>query len=354
MVRSSPKRMLIDLGVTVLILSGAVLLSLALSTVDDDNNPFAMAVFILAVSLVARFTEGYLWGIGASLVGTFCVNYIFTYPFWNFDVTYPGYPLTVMVMLIVSILISALTSRAKHQEQLRLEMERERVHADLLRAVAHDIRTPLASILGAASALQEQELSGEDQRGMIDSIQKDAKWLVRVTENLLSVTRFSGNDARLQKQDEVLEEIVGSAVIKYRRTPGALPVQVDMPEEILIVPMDATLIEQVLINLFDNVSTHGQTATHIWLTIARQGDRVLLRVEDDGVGIPAGQLPRVFDGSARQIAQSRPDDRRSMGIGLSVCRSIVHAHGGEMSASTSARGGAAFEFYLPCSEAKNV
>ncbi len=353
MVRSSPQRMLIDLGLTVLILSGAVLLSLVLSTVDDDNNPFAMAVFILAVSLVARFTEGYLWGIGASLVGTFCVNYIFTYPFWNFDVTYPGYPLTVMVMLIVSILISALTSRAKHQEQLRLEMERERVHADLLRAVAHDIRTPLASILGAASALQEQELSGEDQRGMIDSIQKDAKWLVRVTENLLSVTRFSGNDARLQKQDEVLEEIVGSAVLKYHRSDTALPVSVDVPRDILLVPMDATLIEQVLLNLFDNVSAHAEGATRIWLHIAQEGDRVTLSIEDDGCGISPGLPPQPLREAVAPV-RPRPDDRRNMGIGLSVCRSIVRAHGGELSVSKSkTHGGLCVRFYLPLAERKS-
>ena len=222
------------------------------------------------------------------MVGTFCVNYIFTYPFWSFDVTYPGYPLTMAVMLIVSILISTLTSRAKHQEQLRLEMEREKMHADLLRAVAHDIRTPLASILGAGSVLQEQELSKEDQRALIDSIHKDAEWLVRVTENLLSVTRFSGGDARLQKKDEVMEEIIGSAVLKYHRSPEALPVSVDAPQDILLVPMDATLIEQVLLNLFDNVSAHGKGASRIYLTVKREADRVSLTLEDDGVGIPSG------------------------------------------------------------------
>ena len=342
------KRTLVDLSLFLLILGLAVLLSLALSTVNDDNNPFAMAVFILAVSLVARFTEGYAWGIAASVVGTFCVNYIFTYPFWSFDVTYPGYPLTMAVMLIVSILISTLTSRAKHQEQLRLEMEREKMHADLLRAVAHDIRTPLASILGAGSVLQEQELSKEDQRALIDSIHKDAEWLVRVTENLLSVTRFSGGDARLQKKDEVMEEIIGSAVLKYHRSPEALPVSVDAPQDILLVPMDATLIEQVLLNLFDNVSAHGKGASRIYLTVKREADRVSLTLEDDGAGIPSGLLPQILSGT---LARARPDDRRSMGIGLSVCRSIVRAHGGEFTLGRSrSHGGACIQFYLPCAE----
>lgn len=114
--------------------------------------------------------------------------------------------------------------------------------------------------------------------------------------------------------------------------------------------MDATLIEQVLINLFDNVSAHAGTATGIWLDIARQEGRVVVSVEDDGRGIPPGMLPGLFDGGAHRRAQGRPDDRRSMGIGLSVCRSIIHAHGGEMYAGRSPRGGARFRFTLPCED----
>jgi len=336
------------------IMALAITLSMALSGLHNDNNPFATPLFILAVALVARLTDGYLWGIAASLVGTFCVNYMFTYPFWQFDATLTGYPLTFLMMLVVSIIISALTTQIKRQEQLRFEMEREKMHANLLRAIAHDIRTPLASIMGASSALRDQALSGEDRAALLDGVNRDAQWLVRVTENLLSVTRFTGGDVALTKTDEVLEEIIGSAILKYRRAPDALPVRVAQPEHILIVPMDATLIEQVLINLFDNVSAHGQTATQIWLDIAWKPDRVVLRVEDDGAGIPDHLLPGILDGSAHHGIQERPDVRRSMGIGLSVCRTIVRAHGGDMKIGRSPRGGAAVTFYLPFPEVKNV
>ena len=335
------------------IMALAISLSMMLSALHDDNNPFATPLFILAVALVARLTDGYLWGIAASLVGTFCVNYMFTYPFWQFDVTLTGYPLTFLMMLVVSVIISALTTQIKRQEQLRFEMEREKMHANLLRAIAHDIRTPLASIMGASSALKAQALEPADREALLDGIDRDAQWLVRVTENLLSVTRFTGGDVALTKTDEVLEEIVGSAILKYRRAPDALPVQVTQPEQILIVPMDATLIEQVLINLFDNVSAHGKTATRIWLDIACAPGSVTLRVEDDGVGIPTQLLPGILDGSARHGMQTRSDDRRSMGIGLSVCRTIVRAHGGDMKVGSSSHGGAAVSFYLPFSEEYN-
>lgn len=338
-----------NLGICLGLMGTAVAVSLALSGVNDDNNPFAVPVFILTMALIARLTDGYIWGIAASLVGTFCVNYMFTYPFWEFDLTLTGYPLTFAMMLVVSIFISALTTQIKHQEQLRFEAEREKMRSNLLRAIAHDIRTPLASILGASSALSEQRLAPQDRDALVEAIHRDAGWLARVVENLLSVTRFTDGDMSLNKAEEVVEEIVGSAVVKYRRSESALPIHVRQPDTILIAPMDATLIEQVLLNLFDNVSAHAQGATGIWLTIEEKPDRVALRVEDDGAGISPSKLAQLFDGQP----PARGDDGRNMGIGLSVCRAIVQAHGGELVAGRSHRGGAAFTFDLPCTEAEH-
>lgn len=340
------KKPMFDFISFMLIMMAAVLFSMALSRVNDDNNPFSLPVFILAVALVARITTGYVWGIIASVVGTLCVNYFFTYPFWEFDITYPGYPLTMAAMLVVSVLISALTSQIKQQETLRFEIEREKMHANLLRAISHDIRTPLSSILGASSTLQMQALSDTDRNTLLAGIQRDAEWLIRVTENLLSITRLSGDNVKIKKEDEVLEEIIGSAILKYHSTPGSLPVEVDSPAEILIVPADGVLIEQVLINLFDNVSVHAAGASRIWLHVS-EDDGAVVSVEDDGEGIPPSILPAILDGTMRPADHSHSDDRRSMGIGLSVCRSIIRAHGGELVAGKSRHGGAAFRFNLP-------
>lgn len=343
-------RMFVDFVILLLIMGGAVGLSLLLSGVNDDNNPFSMAVFILAVVLVARSTRGYVWGIAASLVGTFCVNYIFTYPFWAFDISYPGYPLTMAVMGIVSVIVSTLTTRIKRQEELRFEAESEKMRANLLRAISHDLRTPLAAILGASSALTEQRLPEEEQRELLRGIRRDAQWLVRVTENLLSVTRISGGDIKLRTEDEVVEEIIGSAILKYRRETGALPVTVEMPDEILVVPMDAVLIEQVLINLFDNVSAHAEGAGQIWLRVQSQPERISVSVEDDGCGFPEQGLPELLNSVSQRALQERSDGRRSMGIGLSVCRSIIEAHGGTLTVGKSTHGGAAVHFELPREE----
>ena len=347
---SKVKKTLFHLLIFCLTLGRAVLFSLLLSRVDNDNNPFAMAIFILAVAVIARLTDGYLWGIAASLAGTFCVNFMFTRPFWEFNVTYPGYPLTFAAMLIVSCLISALTTQVKKQEQLRYEIEREKIHADLLRSIAHDIRTPLSSIVGASSSLAEQDLPPEDVRALAAGIHRDAEWLVRVTENLLSVTRFTGSGAPLRKKEEVLEEIIGSAVLKYHRTENALPVSADILPDILTVPMDGTLIEQVRINLCDNVSTHAKGADRIWLHISQTPETVTLSVEDNGPGIPLLLLQQLRKGQT-VLPGNHSDKKRSMGIGLSVCRSIIRAHEGDLSIGNSIRhGGAAFRFTLPKKE----
>ena len=354
MERNGRRGVIRDVLVFTLILAVATLLSMALSGIHDDNNPFATPVFILAVALTARRTDGYAYGIAASLVGTFCVNYMFTYPFWEFDIAQPGYPLTFAMMLVVSVIISALTTQIKRQEQLRFDAEREKMHANLLRAIAHDLRTPLSAILGASSALREQALSPEDRAALLEGIGRDAQWLVRVTENLLSVTRFTGGTVTLKKTDEALEEIIGSAIVKYRRAEGALPVYVERPDRLLLVPMDAMLVEQVLINLFDNVGAHAGTATGIWLRVEEEPGRVVIRVEDDGKGFPAGPPEALFEGRLRGDGERGGDRRRSMGIGLSVCRTIVRAHGGEMTAGRSGRGGAAIAFTLPCTEESYV
>ncbi|MBR3196844.1 MAG: DUF4118 domain-containing protein [Clostridia bacterium] len=339
-----------NLLITASFLAAAIGLSFLLSELYDDNNTFAMPVFILAVLLIARYTDGYVYGIVAALVGTLCVNLLFTYPIGTFDVITAEYPLTFAVMLIVSTVVSTMTTTIKRVEKLRFEADRAKMNANLLRAIAHDIRTPLASIKGASSALMDQQLTEKNKEDLLKEIDSDAQWLINMTENLLTVTKVTGDDVDLHKNDEVLEEIVGSAIVRYRKNSSALPVHVTMPDAILIVPMDATLIEQVLINLFENVSNHAKNATAIWVDIVLERKNVRISVEDDGAGIPAELMPELFEGNVQKSTQRRADDTRNMGIGLSVCRTIIRLHGGEMEAGRSSRGGAAIRFRLPCEE----
>ena len=341
---------LVNILKTLLLLAAATLLSLILSNINDDNNPFAVPVFILTVALIARATTGYVYGIAASLVSVMCVNYMFTYPFFEFDMSIAGYPLTFAAMLVVSVIISTLTTQIKQQERLRYAMEAEKTRADLLRSVSHDLRTPLTSIVGSCSILLDSpQLDQADRQELLRGISKDAHWLIRVTENILSLTKFSTPNVQLHKESEVIEEIVGSAIVKFRKNHPDVSVTVDRPEHILLCPMDATLIEQVLVNLFENVAIHAENADRITVRIEKKSDRAIIAVEDNGAGFSRDQLNAPFDGHCTP-KNAVSDNHRNMGIGLSVCRSIVRAHGGDISIGNLSGGGASVRFWLPCEE----
>lgn len=344
------KGILWSLLFSLIVLAVAAGICLLLSQVDDDNNPFAMAVFILAVVVVASHTDGYWYGIFSACAGVLCVNYFFTQPFFQFEWSIAGYPLTFTAMLLVSLIVSTLTTQIKKQEQLRFDVETEKMRVNLLRSLSHDLRTPLASILGASSVLLEQKnLSLEERDELAQDIQKEAHWLSRVTENILSVTKFSGSGVALKKEEEVLEEIVSSAIVKFRRHHPEVAVTVERPENILLAPMDATLIEQVLTNLFENAAIHGKNATVIRVTISQEPGRAAVTVEDNGAGFSPEALEHIFDG-LQPASVTHSDNRRNMGIGLNVCRSIIRAHGGDIAAENRQGGGAAIRFWLPREE----
>ena len=325
-----------------------------LSTVNDDNNPFATCLFVLAVALVARFTTGYVYGIIASVVSVACVNYLFTVPFFQFDLSVTGYPLTFASMLVVSVIVSAMSTRLRRQERIRFEAQQEKMRANLLRSISHDLRTPLTSIIGVSSALLENRtLSRPEQEDMLDEIQKDARWLNRAMENILSLTKVNAGGVKLKKNEEIVEEIVGSAIVKYHKRKETLPVRVTGTSEILLVPMDALLIEQVLLNLFENAEIHGETATKIELMIQREQERVVFCVSDDGKGLSEAQLSNPFEFDPVPDGKSGVGGHRNMGIGLSVCHTVIAAHGGGMSAYNNKTGGATIQFWLPLDEGEN-
>ena len=313
-----------------------------MALIHDDNNPFAPQVFTLAVALISYYTRSYVPGVVCSLLSVVCVNVLFTRPFYQMNFTVAGYPLTFLVMLIVSLLVSTLTTRVRREEQLRFEVETEKLRAGLLRAVSHDLRTPLTGIIGCSSAILENDaLSADEVRVLTQEIHGSAMWLRRVTENILSVTRFQSGVA-LHTEPEPIEELLGSAIRKFRRNTGStLPVRVESDDELLLVPMDGLLMEQVFINLLDNAARHAHGATEVTITIHRDAGSVLITVADDGCGIAPERRAGLFEPGTPNAASDG-----GMGIGLSVCRAITEAHGGSIGLASAARG-AAFVISLP-------
>lgn len=324
-----------------------------------SENPANIALlYILGVITIARCTNGYFYGILASFLGVFFINCFFTYPYFVVNFTLPDYPFTFLCMLAISTISSTTTSHLKMQSQLLAqhekqlaEADKEKMRANLLRAVSHDLRTPLTSIMGALSTLEENDsdYTSQERREIIHNIYDDADWLLNMVENLLSVTRIQTGNSKLKTSPELVEEVVAEAVGKFKKRYPKAEIQVTVPAEILIIPMDAMLIEQVLINLLENSIVHSKTKQSPKLLVENQPDTVCFRVIDYGIGISAEHLDTIFDGTNSSTSS---DIRKGMGIGLSICKTIISAHNGTIIARNHGSG-AEFQFTLP-KEEQNV
>ena len=316
-----------------------------------DTKTMTPMIFVLGVFLVSWRTQGYTFGIVASLISVLAVNWAFTYPYWAFDLISPECISSAVVMLIVATMTGALTTRLKRQEKLKAEAETERMRGNLLRAVSHDLRTPLTSIYGSCSAILENfdTLPREKELLLLKDMQSDAQWLNRMVENLLSVTRVDADKVRLSKQSVVLEELIDALLVKFGKHYPDKTVQVAIPEEFVSIPMDPVLIEQVLMNLLENAVFHARGMRNLWLRVDRDDNRAVFSVADDGCGIPQDRLDHLFTGLLNSEAPA-DSARSNMGIGLSVCKTIIKAHGGELKAENRPEGGAVFRFALEMEE----
>ena len=305
-------------------------------------------IFVLGVFLISWRTQGYFWGIASSLVSVLAVNYAFTFPYYAFDLISLECVASAVVMFIVSILTGMLTTQIKHQEKIKAEMERERMRSNLLRAISHDLRTPLTSIYGASSAVLENydTLTTGQQLDLLKDVQEDSRWLIRMVENLLSVTRIDGKNVKLSMTPTVLEELIDTVLVKFRKRCPAQQVQLKLPEDFVSIPMDAMLMEQVLINILENAVDHAKGMQTLTLEVTCSDGYARFCVSDDGCGIAPDRLPQLFTGYLDRQQTPADGNRSNMGIGLSVCAAIIKAHGGRIHGENRPQGGAQFYFSL--------
>lgn len=462
-----------------------------------------VVVYILSVILTARFTNGYIWGILATLLSTCAFNIFFTHPYYTLSVDDPTYFITFAIMAITSIITSALTSKAKEMtaeairngqessalyyltshlaeaesadeiaritvetvsrimdcraaclcfneegkpertfiqqkgesdqirrsvpnpdqiqrrienlrtdfdaeeefydwpiygsesvlgilripktraegladqqkkllhsmiestaiamDRLRVIKERirsreeaaqERYRGNLLRAVSHDLRTPLAGIMGTSEMIMDMTEKSDARYALADGIYKDADWLHALVENILSLTRLQDGRLMLHKEQEPVEEVIGAAVLAIGKRAPEREIAVHIPDEVLMVPMDARLIGQVLTNLLDNAVKHTLPEEEISVTVSKDSAQqmAVFTVADRGTGISAQDLPNIFQMFYTTKGKG-PDAKRGIGLGLAICDSIVTAHGGTISAHNQEKGkGAVFTFTLPLEE----
>ncbi|MBR5740156.1 MAG: DUF4118 domain-containing protein [Firmicutes bacterium] len=323
-------------------------------TASDPTLNIAM-LYTIGAFVAARYTDGYFYGILYAVIAVLSVNYFFTYPYRVLNFTIQGYQVTFLGMLIISIITSILSTVLKTQQDILaqqdkelMEAEKEKMRANLLRAVSHDIRTPLTGIIGNSESIIENPgtMDEAEKIRLVTNIDRDARWLLNMVENLLSVTRIDEQSSKVKKSPELAEEVASTAVSQFRKNFPDSRVTVRVPDEPVMAEMDPMLIQQVLINILNNAYTHSGTQEPIELEVRAEDGDVLFSVRDYGKRIPKERLESIFDGVGFGTEEDSPDSTKGMGIGLSICKTIIDAHDGTIRA-VDHEDGVEFVFTLP-------
>ena len=307
-------------------------------------------IYLLGVVVVAmRF--GYVASLVTTALSVASLDFFFTEPYLSFAVTDKRYVLTFVIMSFVALVISNLMERLRtaavresRSQRIQLEVHKERLRNALLSSVSHDLRTPLAVVSGAASALLsgDVELAPERRREYLATIWEEADRLNRLVANLLDMTSLEAGALRARAEWQPLEEVVGVALNRLDEQLRGRPVRVDIAPEASLVPFDAVLIEQVFVNLIENAVRYTPSGSAIAIRAVAAGDAVEVEVADEGGGVPLGQEERIFE----KFRRAGPAAGGGMGLGLTICRGILDAHGGRIWCDNRPGRGASFRFRL--------
>jgi len=311
----------------------------------------AVMVYLLSIVLVSlRF--GYGPSLLAAVLSVLAFDFFFIPPLLTFAVQDLSHVVTFGVMLFVALVISGLNQRVLAQAEAatraQLQVETEQMRSSLLSSVSHDLRTPLAVVTGAASALLQDGVDAATRRELSETILQEARRLERLLRNLLDMTRLEAGAVVVKKEWQPLEEVVGSALNRLEEALAGRPLSIALASDLPLVPLDAVLIQQLLINLLENALkyTPAGSPLEIRASAVKASDGapgVELALADRGPGIPAGQELRIFDKFQRLSGA----EGVGVGLGLAICKAIAVAHGGTISVRNRAGGGAEFRLTLP-------
>ena len=349
--QTKSKKLLRDITITLIILCLTFGISVVLQEILSIGEHIT-TVFVFAVFIISLCTDGYFFGIFSAFVSMIAINFAFTFPYLALNFSIPENFVSALVMITISILTSALITRLKKWQAIRVEAEKEKMRANLLRAVSHDLRTPLTTVYGSSSAILEEydSFTDEQKKKMISGIKEDTEWLIRMVENLLSITRIDSENVKVIKSPTVLEELVDSVISKFKKRYPSQTVNICLPDELVIIPMDPMLIEQVVVNILENAVQHAVGMTRLDLRVFLESGNAVFEIADDGCGIEKDRLDKIFTGYYDGHQKPLDGGRHNAGIGLSVCDTIIRAHGGTICAENAVQGGAVFRFSLDTEE----
>jgi two-component system sensor histidine kinase KdpD len=331
--------------------AGAVLLCTALGwAMAPRFDPVNIAmVYLLAVVVIAlRFSRGP--SIAAAALSVLLFDVLFVPPVGMLTVDDLQYLLTFAILLAVALVISGLKARIQREADagaaLATAAETERIRSTLLASISHDLRTPLAVMAGASSSLAEtgERMSASERQALARSVFLQAQELSDQVAKLLQMTRLESGGIELARDWGSLTEIAGAVLARLKQRLAAHRVIVELPADLPLLRVDATLIEQAVGNLLENAARHTPAGTVVLLRAQRQGGEALVSVEDRGPGIPDADLERVFAKFQRGAAEPVGG---GVGLGLAICRAIIRLHGGRVWDEQMPGGGSAFRFTLP-------
>jgi len=237
------------------------------------------------------------------------------------------------------------------QKQITIQIQQEQLRANLLRAISHDLRTPLTSISGNAGILMGNSavINEAQKKGLYTDIYDDSMWLINLVENLLSITRIDNGTVNLNMQPELLEEVIAEALLHINRNSVEHKIETVLDDELLMAKMDSQLIIQIFINIVDNAIKYTPPGSHITISARHEKQMVLVEISDDGLGISEEAKAKLFD-MFYTADNIRGDGRRGLGLGLSLCKSIINAHGGTIYVKDNVSHGTVFCFTLQAEE----
>lgn len=335
-----------NIAVSALIIFIAYWINVLTKTVLHINSMIPM-FYVLGVFLIAIFTDGYVYSIVSAVISAILAAHMFS-TIGGVEYTY-NIVTGVVIIVFVALLTCTLTTTVKRARKIKESSIREHMRANLMRSVSHDIRTPLTAIYASSSAILDnfEDFTDEQRIELVKEIRTESHGLIRMVENLLSVTKLSNENVELTMTDTVLEELIDSVAVKYNRYFPDIPLTLDIPDEFVSIPMDAMLISQVLFNLLENSVIHAVGMTKLLLRVTLDGDEVMFEVWDNGCGLHKDRLDVIFNEYYfSTLVNNEMVTRRNMGIGLSVCYAIIKAHNGTLTAENNDSGGASFKFAL--------
>jgi two-component system sensor histidine kinase KdpD len=311
-----------------------------------------MVVLLGVVVVSMRF--GYGPSLFAAALSAIAFEFFFLPPYFSLAIANLHHIVTFGVMLTIAFVISHLAHRLRDQaEKARLAgllAQTEQQRNALLSSVSHDLRTPLAVITGATSAMLSPQapLDEEARRALLETAYREARRLDQLVRNLLEMARLEAGELKIRKEPQPIEEVIGAALNHLDERLRGRDIDVRIPEDLPLVAFDSVLVEQVIINLVENAAKYTPAESPIELSAVASNVQVTIEIADRGPGVPERYRERVFE----KFYRVRDGEGGGVGLGLTICRAIVSAHGGRIWVTQRSGGGACFRFTLPLETAK--